>query len=169
MAFLERLRRDHGDRLHLYVKADGSRLDLKSVIAAAPEDAQLYACGPERLLGSLEQSVRERPACLHIEHFSAAGTDLDPDQESPFEVELKDSELSVTVPADRTLLEALRAIGIDVPSDCEEGLCGTCEVAVVAGEVDHRDKVLSAAERAAGGRMMACCSRARGPKLVLAL
>jgi ferredoxin len=56
-----------------------------------------------------------------------------------------------------------------VPSDCEEGLCGTCEVNVIAGEVDHRDKVLSGAERAEGRRMMACCSRARGGKLVLAL
>lgn len=168
MAFIERLQRDHGDRLHLYGKAEGGRLDLEAVITAVPEDAQIYACGPDRLLTALEQSVRERPERLHIEHFSSAGTQLDPDEESPFEVELKDSELSVSVSADQTLLQALQAAGVDVPSDCEEGLCGTCEVAVIAGDVDHRDKVLSAAERAAGGRMMACCSRARG-KLVLAL
>lgn len=168
MAFLDRLRRDHGDRLHLHAKAEGGRLDLEAVIAAAPEDARIYACGPDRLLAALAQSVRERPERLHVEHFSSAGARLDPDEERPFEVELTDSGLSVSVPADRTLLQALQAVGVDVPSDCEEGLCGTCEVAVVAGEVDHRDKVLSAAERAAGGRMMACCSRARG-KLVLAL
>ena len=168
MAFLERLRRDHGARLHLYGKAEGGRLDLATVIAAAPADAQLYACGPDRLLAALEQSVSGQTERLHVEHFSSVGTLLDPDEESPFEAELKDSGLLVPVPADQTLLQALRAVGVDVPSDCEEGLCGTCEVAVVAGDVDHRDKVLSAAERAVGGRMMACCSRARG-KLVLAL
>jgi ferredoxin len=106
---------------------------------------------------------------LHVEHFSAIGAQLDPENEVPFEVELKDSQLSVQVSADQTLLEAVRAVGVDVPSDCEEGLCGTCEVNVIAGEVDHRDKVLSGAERAEGRRMMACCSRARGGKLVLAL
>jgi ferredoxin len=106
---------------------------------------------------------------LHVEHFSAIGAQLDPENEVPFEVELKDSQLSVQVSADQTLLEAVRAVGVDVPSDCEEGLCGTCEVNVITGEVDHRDKVLSGAERAEGRRMMACCSRARGGKLVLAL
>ena len=72
------------------------------------------------------------------------------------------------VAADGTLLNALRAVGVDVPSDCGEGLCGSCEVAVIEGEVDHRDIVLTAAERREGRRMMACCSRGRG-KLVLGL
>jgi ferredoxin len=59
-------------------------------------------------------------------------------------------------------------VGVDVPSDCGEGLCGTCEVAVIAGEIEHRDIVLTAAEQREGRRMMACCSRGRG-KLVLGL
>lgn len=58
---------------------------------------------------------------------------------------------------------------MDVPCDCGEGLCGTCEVAVVSGEVDHHDKVLTKAERAANTRLLACCSRAVGQKVVLAL
>ena len=168
MAFLDRLRRDHGDRLHLYAKTDGGRLDLQAVIAAAPSDAQVYACGPGRLLAALEQAMHGQPGRLHVEHFSSAGMQLEPSEDRAFEVELRDSGLSVPVLAGQTLLQALRATGADVQSDCEEGLCGTCEVAVLAGDVDHRDKVLSSTERAAGGRMMACCSRARG-KLVLAL
>ncbi len=82
---------------------------------------------------------------------------------------LKDSDLTVRVGPGETALDALRAAGIDVPSDCCEGLCGTCEVAVLDGAVDHRDKVLSRAERAAGDRMMTCCSRAAGGRLVLGL
>jgi ferredoxin len=58
---------------------------------------------------------------------------------------------------------------MDVASDCEEGLCGSCEVPVLEGEIEHRDRVLSGSERAAGSRMIACCSRARTAKLVLAL
>ncbi|MDQ4076405.1 MAG: cytochrome P450/oxidoreductase, partial [Chloroflexota bacterium] len=143
MAFIERLRLDHGDRLHLYAKAESQQLDLNAVVRSAPGDTQIYACGPERLLQALDQIMQEQPERLHVEHFSATGTQLDPDNEVPFEVELKDSQLSVQVPADQTLLEAIRAVGVDVSSDCEEGLCGTCEVNVIAGEVDHRDKVLS--------------------------
>lgn len=74
------------------------------------------------------------------------------------------------VPAGQTLLSALRGANIDVQSDCEEGLCGSCEVRVLAGQVDHRDVVLTRSEREANQRMMACCSRAcGGGRLVLEL
>jgi ferredoxin len=67
------------------------------------------------------------------------------------------------------VLDALRRANIDVQSDCEEGLCGSCEVRVLAGEVDHRDVVLTRTERDTHARMMTCCSRAKGQRLVLEL
>ncbi|MDX2484442.1 MAG: 2Fe-2S iron-sulfur cluster binding domain-containing protein, partial [Pseudodonghicola sp.] len=69
-----------------------------------------------------------------------------------------------------TLLDAIQAAGIDVASDCCEGLCGSCEVTVLDGDIDHRDSVLSRRERAANNRMMSCCSRAKhGGRIKLAL
>ena len=70
--------------------------------------------------------------------------------------------------AQEELLQVLRGAGLDVPSDCEEGLCGSCELAVQSGVIEHRDRVLTAAERAAGDRIITCCSRARG-RLVLSI
>ncbi|MBZ9566623.1 cytochrome P450/oxidoreductase [Modicisalibacter tunisiensis] len=168
MPLLERLKRDHGDRLCLYPADEGRRLDLPAVVGGRGE-ARVYACGPARLLDALAALTRDDADAIHVEHFSASHAILDPRREQAFEVELSDSELTVPVAADQTVLQALRAVGVDVPSDCEEGLCGTCEVAVMAGEVDHRDKVLSADERAASRRMMTCCSRAKRGKLVLGL
>ncbi|HEX8758017.1 MAG TPA: cytochrome P450/oxidoreductase [Steroidobacteraceae bacterium] len=170
MAFRDRLERDHAGRLHIYSKDEGGRLDLEAVIAGSSPQAQIHACGPSRLLAALAQLMRGDSDRLHLEHFTMDGAVLDPGREAAFEVVLQDSRLTIQVPTDRTLLQALRASGIDIPSDCEEGLCGTCEVAVIEGDIDHRDKVLSAAERAANTRMMTCCSRAcMGKKLVLAL
>lgn len=170
MAFVERLRRDHGERLHLYPSCEGRRLDLEALTRDAKPGTQVYACGPERLLTHLERLAEGWPdGMLHVEHFSSAGTQLDPSREIGFDVELRDSGLTVHVPPDQTVLQALRAVGVDVPSDCEEGLCGTCEVNLIEGEVDHRDKVLTQSERAENRRMMVCCSRARSGKLSLAL
>jgi ferredoxin len=122
------------------------------------------------MLDELEQLAAVWPeGALHIEHFSGGAKRLDPAQERPFEVELRNSGLRLQVPADKTLLEVLRGANVDVQSDCEEGLCGSCEVGVVDGEVDHRDSVLSRAEREAHRRMMSCCSRARCSRLVLDL
>jgi len=166
MALLDRLARDHGANLTHHIKQRGERLSVPAIVAQAKGGAQIYACGPERLLNDLTAQMAERPDQLHIEHFAATGSHLTPSQEIGFDVRLQDTGLTLHVAPDQTLLEALWAAGIDVTSDCGEGLCGTCEIRVVAGEVDHRDRVLSAAERGCGDRMMACCSRAKG-ELVL--
>jgi ferredoxin len=131
---------------------------------------RVFACGPERMLHELEQLSAAWPeGVLHMERFHARAPAPGTLQARGFEVELKDSQLRLQVAADQSLLQALQAAGFDVPCDCNEGLCGTCEVAVLAGEVDHRDQVLSPSERASHQRMMACCSRAVGVSLVLAL
>ena len=94
---------------------------------------------------------------------------MDPENEHGFEVELVDSGLTLSVRPDQTLHQALIDAGIDIACDCKEGLCGSCEAVVTAGDIDHRDRVLSQAERAEGRRMMTCCSRAKDGKISLAL
>lgn len=170
MAFVDRLRRDHGARLRLHVKDEGGRMTLSEVVAGARGGRQVYACGPERLLDELSGLARDWPeGVLHVEYFAAATSQLDPSREHGFDVELRDSDLTLHVPADKTVLDVLQSVGIDVACDCREGLCGSCEVEVIAGEVDHRDKVLSRAERDRNAKMMVCCSRAVAGKLSLAL
>lgn len=170
MAFVDELRAMHGDRLQVYADDEGMRNDLPALLARPRPDTQVYACGPARMLNALEECCATWPDdALRTEHFVSTVSALDPAKEHAFEVELKDSAVVVTVAADQTLLKALRAANIDVQSDCEEGLCGSCEVRVLQGEVDHRDVVLTRTERDANIKMMVCCSRARGQRLVLEL
>ena len=154
----------------MHVGDEGQRNDFKVLLAEARPGVQVYACGPERMLDGLAQACAHWPEdTLRVEHFHSTLGKLDPSREHGFEVELKDSGLTLQVPAGQTLLGALRAANIDVQSDCEEGLCGSCEVRVLAGDIDHRDVVLTRAEREANGKMMSCCSRAKGTKIVLEL
>jgi cytochrome P450/ferredoxin-NADP reductase len=170
MALLDRLERDHADRLTLHIKAHGQRMQLATLLTGIDVNTRVYACGPDRLISELEAMSEQWPeGVLHFEHFNAESTVLDPTKERGFVAELKDSNISVNVAADQTLLQALQAAGIDIPCDCNEGLCGTCEVNLIEGDVDHRDKVLTKIERLANKRMMSCCSRAVGCKIVLAL
>lgn len=172
MALLKELQARHGGHLHVYVSDEGTRADYAAVLARVPEGGQIYACGPQRMLDGLEQASRHWPEdSLHVEHFSTTLGALDPSKEHGFEAELRDSGITIQVRNDQTLLDALRGANIDIQCDCQEGLCGTCEVPVIAGDIDHRDRVLTRAEREAGGKMMSCCSRARkaGDSLVLAL
>ena len=170
LGFLDRLAKDHADRFTTYAKDEGRRLGLVGLVGGLAAGTHVYACGPQRMLDELEELARDWPAdALHVEHFSSTLGQLDPTEEHAFDVELRDSGLTLRVAADQTVLQALRGANIDIPSDCEEGLCGSCEAIVLDGDVDHRDVVLSAPERAAGHRMMTCCSRARGSRLTLDL
>ncbi len=170
MAFLNRLKSDHGKVLHHYPSSEGRRLNICELVAASPKMAQIYACGPDRLLSELKVVSKVLPDyAVHIERFSAAGMPIDPSKERPFEIELRDSDLKLEVPAGRTVLDVLHSAGIDVACDCREGLCGSCEVQVLEGDIDHRDSVLSEDERTQNTRMMTCCSRAKGKKLVLSI
>jgi vanillate O-demethylase ferredoxin subunit len=75
----------------------------------------------------------------------------------------------VPIPPGETILDALVREGLQLSFSCKEGICGACETGVIDGVPDHRDMILSEADRAANGTMMICCSGSRTPELVLDL
>lgn len=170
MAMREKLMLEHAGHLKIYSKQDGEQLSLHAVTYEVSEGHQIYACGPERLLNELETIAAGWPeSILHMERFSAQYSALNPYDEHEFSVTLKDSDITVRVKADQTILDALLSVGIDAPYDCKEGICGTCEVAVLNGEIDHRDHVLTNREKISQDRIMTCCSRAKGSDIEIAM
>ncbi|MCP1675670.1 vanillate O-demethylase ferredoxin subunit [Natronocella acetinitrilica] len=147
-------------------------IQLEQVLMDPPEDGHLYVCGPGGLLQAtrmLADAFEWPEEHVHFELFSAqrSGDELSND---PFTVYLQKSERELEVPADKTLLQVLREAGYEIESFCEEGICSTCETAVVSGNIEHRDDVLSDDEKACNDRMMVCVSRApAGERVVLDL
>ncbi|MCH0565015.1 MULTISPECIES: PDR/VanB family oxidoreductase [unclassified Streptomyces] len=160
MPFLEEIEKlDAGrGRVTLVAGDESGRPDLAAWLGDLPEGAAVYCCGPEGLMAA----VKERVPQVHLERFApraAAGGDV------AFEVELRRSGRVVTVPADSTVLDAVRAELPDTAYSCAQGFCGTCQQRVLEGEVDHRDELLTDAER--DDSMLICVSRARCDRLVL--
>jgi len=166
-AFLAELER-MAPRLRLHVDAEAGRvLDAPAIVQAAPADAHLYCCGPAPMLQAFEAAAAGRPeGRAHVEYFSAP--ELKP-IDGGFVVVLARSGREVLVPEGSTILEALRAAGLSATSSCEQGVCGTCETRVLEGTPDHRDLLLSPAEKASNQTMMICCSGALSERLVLDL
>ncbi|HZQ13448.1 MAG TPA: 2Fe-2S iron-sulfur cluster-binding protein [Pseudolabrys sp.] len=103
------------------------------------------------------------PTAVHFEAFSEAETHKPDDK--PFRVRLARTGKVLEVPIDKTVLEVLREAGLEVPSSCETGTCGTCRTKLLAGEADHRDLVLAEHERA--DTIMICVSRAHSGEITL--
>lgn len=68
--------------------------------------------------------------------------------------------MTVSVGAGESILDAAAEAGLPVISSCKTGTCGTCEIPVLGGRVDHRDSILTPDEQEANRTMMICVSRA---------
>jgi phthalate 4,5-dioxygenase reductase subunit len=102
-------------------------------------------------------------AAVHFEAFSLAETHRKTDK--AFKVRLARSGTAVDVSTEETILETLREHGLDVPSSCETGTCGTCRTKLLAGKADHRDLVLAEHEKA--DTIMICVSRAKTDEITI--
>lgn len=163
LAEIEKLGAD-GDRVTVVPQDEAGRPDVAAALAEAAEGTAVHCCGPEPLMDAVAAALP--PGCtLHLERFSAAVPDAA--GTVPFEVELRRSGRTVPVAAGQSVLAAVRAELPYVPYSCEQGFCGTCRQRVLAGEVEHRDDLLTDAERRES--MLLCVSRCRGGRLVLDL
>ncbi|MCY1538812.1 Phenoxybenzoate dioxygenase subunit beta [compost metagenome] len=86
-----------------------------------------------------------------------------------YDVSLARTGKTLMIQEGQTLLDALCEAGVEVMNSCREGICGACEVRVLAGIPDHRDSILSHAEREANKTMFVCCSGSKSPNLILDL
>ena len=140
----------------------GKALDLWPVLENPK--GHVYCCGPRALMELVRDMTGHWNASnVHFEAFSEAEAHKPSDR--PFRVKLARSGAVVEVPAEKTILETIRAAGHEAPSSCESGTCGTCKTKLVAGEPDHRDLVLTEAERR--GNIMICVSRAKSDEITI--
>jgi ferredoxin-NADP reductase len=169
MPFREQLLAAHGDRVTVYPEDERGRIDLDSLLSRHEPGTLVYCCGPDGMLRAVEEACGRWPGRpLHVERFTPQEA-VTSGPRAEFEIELADSGRTLTVPADRSILDVVEAAGISVLSSCREGTCGTCETPVLAGTVDHRDSLLTDEERAANDTIFLCVSRAAGPRLILGL
>lgn len=156
----------HG-RVYVRMDSRGERIDCAALLAAAMPGTHVYCCGPRGLMDSMRSLGTAHPAVpIHFEAFEAKPAQ-DAAANASFDVVCFESGLRLTVLPDQSMLDALEGAGIAWPYSCREGICGTCELEVIAGEPDHRDAVLSAGERASSRKLMPCVSRARSHEIVV--
>ncbi|OZC87674.1 oxidoreductase [Rhodococcus sp. 05-340-1] len=157
-----------GEMVELFPQDECGPLPLSAILGAVVHDAKIFCCGPPALLDAATKASSHWPTnSLHIERFIPK--DIEEATDYPFDVHLARRGTTHHVPADRSILDVLNDAGVNVPTSCGVGTCGTCELAVVAGTPEHRDSVLTLDEQAEGQYMMPCVSRSATTTLTLDL
>lgn len=171
-AFLKEIQEGpFADKVHFHHDngnpADG--LDIAGLLKDVREGTHIYYCGPTGFMHACEQAAAHWPkGTVHFEFFSVDDT-VEHGEDTAFQIKIASTGAVLDVPADKSIVDVLRANGIEVETMCEEGICGTCATVLLEGEPDHRDFVLDDEEKARGEFIMVCCSRSKSPMLVLDL
>ncbi len=167
-AFRDRVEQIAGDNVRFYASRErqGQRLDLERLLSGPRPEVHVYVCGPRRMISAVREMavVQGWPSAqIHFESFGAQPLADD----RPIRVHLDKSNMTLTVQAERSILDTLLDAGVSVAHDCKRGECTMCTTRVLDGEPDHRDLCLNSEERASS--MCVCVSRARGEELRLDL
>lgn len=148
----------------------GQKLPLDALLATPQEGTHLYVCGPKGFMDAVLGTARKAgwpESQIHYEFF-AAEVAVSAD-DAGFDVKVASTGKVIRVAREQSVVQALAAAGIDVPTSCEQGVCGTCLTRVLEGEPDHKDLYLTPEEQAANDQFTPCCSRAKSALLVLDL
>jgi vanillate O-demethylase ferredoxin subunit len=168
LAFRQKIESLIGERAHFYVSQEPvqERIDLKRILAEPLPDTHVYVCGPRRMITSVLELARTAPWPMERIHYESFGITQSPD-DTALTIRLSRSGKTLTVPASRSILDALLDVGLAVPYDCKRGECSLCITRVLEGEPEHRDLCLSKEEHA--DSMCICVSRAKTDGLTLDL
>lgn len=173
MAFIERIRQSSFSQrvaFHYDDGPDAQKLDIAKVLAKPERDVHIYVCGPTGFMDWILKTAKDNKwpdAQVHREYFAAPAQSVG--ESGEFAVQIASTGQTFLIPANLSITEVLLKNRIEIPTSCEQGVCGTCLTRVLEGEPDHRDSFLTNAERAKNDQIMPCCSRAKSAKLVLDL
>jgi vanillate O-demethylase ferredoxin subunit len=159
-------------RVHFHFDdgAESQKLQLNRLLTPMRPGVHLYVCGPKGFMDWMLESARMAgwpSPRLHYEFFGAQI--VKSAEDASFEVKLASTGKVVVVPKDKTVVQALAAVGVEIATSCEQGVCGTCLTRILEGEPDHKDTYLTPEEQAANDQFTPCCSRSNSPLLVLDL
>ncbi|MEM7303119.1 MAG: reductive dehalogenase [Pseudomonadota bacterium] len=147
------------DRVQLHISDEGSRADLDGLLGEYGEGHNVYTCGPDRYMDAVIAAAEAGgfpEEARHLEYFSVPEQG---DYENfPFTLKLAKSGATYEVPDDKTAADVLNENGFNIHVKCSDGLCGVCQCGLVSGDVEHRDFVLSKAQKE--NQIILCQSRA---------
>lgn len=147
---------------------------MLGLIAGDYMERKIYCCGPEPFM----EAVREMLIALgynmegyHQESFgipveteqdAIAPDDLVPDAHLLAKVTFAASRVEATCRETDTLLAVARASGLVIPSGCTFGVCGTCKVRKLSGQVHMVHSGGISDDDIEEGYVLACCSKPLG-------
>ncbi|MEM8950504.1 MAG: hybrid-cluster NAD(P)-dependent oxidoreductase [Pseudomonadota bacterium] len=152
-------------------RLNGLMLEL---IAPDYVEREIFCCGPAGFMQNVRDFLHAAEFDMdhyHEESFQAPVTDpetaVEPDDVIPDErkmshIRFAQSGVEAVCRETDTILEVARNAGLNIPSGCQFGVCGTCKVRCVSGETHmvHNGGIHD--QDIEQGYVLACCTKPLG-------
>ncbi|MDQ0394053.1 hybrid-cluster NAD(P)-dependent oxidoreductase [Labrys monachus] len=149
------------------------RLNAPALRLIAPDfrEREIFCCGPAPFMAAVKDML-EANGCdmrrYHEESFHPPEPDAlaaggEPaDGAAQGSVAFVQSGIEVPATGGETILQLARSAGLNIPTGCTMGLCGTCKVQRLSGDVAMAHQGGIREEEIDAGLILACCSRPLG-------
>lgn len=148
------------------------RITAEALSQICPDfrEREIFVCGPGPYMVAVAQILddagfdmgRHHQESFVIEELVAAAAEPavgdSGSAATEFSVEFAKSGRRIEVPSGGFVLEAATAAGMNLASSCGQGLCGTCKVQLVSGDVDMQHNGGVRPKEIAQGKILLCCS-----------
>jgi ferredoxin-NADP reductase len=127
-----------------------------------PEGRLFFLCGPPPFMDSVKRILTDagvRPERIRQEMFGVANTapkPVPPDAETGLTIQFARSGKAASVREGQSLLDAATAAGVEIPSACRQGQCGTCKTRLLSGDVHMKADQGLDPESQARGFVLTC-------------
>lgn len=137
-------------------------------------DREVYCCGPDPFMQAVREALTGMGFDMENYHQESFGApveteadqpDLDdvvPDEDTNAVIHFVSSDVTAKVAETETVLSAARSVGLNIPSGCTFGVCGTCKVKKTEGDVHMVHNGGISDDDIEAGYILACCSNPIG-------
>ncbi|WP_243613374.1 hybrid-cluster NAD(P)-dependent oxidoreductase [Shimia aestuarii] len=137
-------------------------------------EREVYCCGPEPFMTAVREALVGLGFDMENYHQESFGApvetvaeqpeldDVIPDDDSKAEITFSSSGVTAKVVETDTVLAAARSVGLNIPSGCTFGVCGTCKIKKTEGEVHMVHNGGISEDDIEAGYILACCSNPIG-------
>lgn len=130
---------------------------------------RVFCCGPTGFMATVKSIYCAEGGDAAFYHTESFGQEIvRDDNASVLDIDASNDGLvgrvgnhRFAIPVTKTIVEAAATAGLIIPTACRQGLCGTCKMRLLAGEVSMSDQGGLSAREAREGYILACCSHAK--------
>jgi ferredoxin-NADP reductase len=154
-------------------------LPLLRLIAPDFMEREIFTCGPAPYMKAVRDLLDEAGfdrTHYHEESFSfdalppaeqaaasegagGAAVEAEADGAAKFSVTFAKMRRDIECGASEHVLDAAKRAGVRLPASCTQGMCGTCKVKLVSGQVDMRHNGGIRQREIDQGMVLLCCSK----------